>query len=98
MTRALELAEESGSIVARAQALHSAGTFHLERNEPERAVPLLEESRTLFAETGDAWMLGRTLNAPRVGRAAAERPGSRGALAPRCDPAAEAAGGPRRAV
>ena len=26
------------------------------------ALPLLEESRSLFAETGDAWMLGRTLN------------------------------------
>ena len=62
ITRALELAEESGSIVARAQALHSAGAFHLERGEPDQAVPLLEESRTLFAETGDAWMLGRTLN------------------------------------
>jgi class 3 adenylate cyclase/tetratricopeptide (TPR) repeat protein len=62
MKRALELAEESGSIVARAQALHSVGTFHLERREPDLALPFLEESRALFGEAGDAWMLGRTLN------------------------------------
>jgi class 3 adenylate cyclase/tetratricopeptide (TPR) repeat protein len=62
MSRVVELAEESGSIVARAQALHSVGTFHLERQESALALPPLEESRSLFAETGDAWMLGRTLN------------------------------------
>jgi class 3 adenylate cyclase/tetratricopeptide (TPR) repeat protein len=62
MARGLAAAEESGSIVARAHALNSLGTFHLERHEPEAALPPLEESRALFAEAGDAWMLGRTLN------------------------------------
>jgi tetratricopeptide (TPR) repeat protein len=63
LARELEVAEESGSIVARAHALNSAGVFHLDRHEPALALPLLEESRGLFAEVGDSWMLGRTLNA-----------------------------------
>jgi len=60
--RSLELAEESGSIVARAQSLNALGCLHLDRDEPALAEQLLDESRTLFAEVGDAWMLGRTLN------------------------------------
>ncbi len=60
--RALELAEESGSILARAQALHSLGLLRLDRGEWAAGEQLLEESRVLFAEVGDAWKLGRTLN------------------------------------
>ena len=60
--RSLALAEESGSIVARAQALNSLGCLHLDRDEPVLGEQLLEESRALFAEVGDAWMLGRTMN------------------------------------
>jgi len=60
--RSLEFAQESGSIVAQAQALHSLGTLHLERRETQLGEPNLEEARSLFAEVGDAWMLGRTLN------------------------------------
>jgi class 3 adenylate cyclase/tetratricopeptide (TPR) repeat protein len=62
LSRSLELARQSGSIVARAWALHSLGTLHLDRDENGLAGPLLEESRALFAEVGDAWMLGRTMN------------------------------------
>jgi predicted ATPase len=62
IVRGLELAQESGSIVARAKALHSLGTLHLQRHETDRAQTVLEESRTLFAEVGDSWMVGRTLN------------------------------------
>jgi class 3 adenylate cyclase/tetratricopeptide (TPR) repeat protein len=62
IVRGLELAQESGSIVARAKALHSLGTLRLQRHETDRAQSVLEESRTLFAEVGDSWMVGRTLN------------------------------------
>ena len=72
--RGLELAEESGSIVARAQALHSLGCLHLDRSEPVVGEQLLEEARMLFAEVGDAWM--RRAHAERAGlggRAAGRR-------------------------
>ena len=62
LQRALELSDESGSIVGKAQALHSLGLLHLHRNEPEAGEQRLEESKALFAEVGDAWMLGRTMN------------------------------------
>ena len=62
LRRGLELAEESGSIVARAQALHSLGSLRLERRETTIGKEQLEEAKTLYAEVGDAWMLGRTLN------------------------------------
>jgi tetratricopeptide (TPR) repeat protein len=60
--RALQLAEESGSIVAKAQALQSLGHLHVTRGEAVEGERLLEESRTLFAEIGDTWMQGRVLN------------------------------------
>ena len=63
VVRGLELAEESGSIVARANALNQLGCFRLDQNEPGKAEPLLEESRQLFTEVGDVWMLARVLNA-----------------------------------
>src|SRR5262245_33162476 len=60
--RGLELAGESGSIVARAEALHSLGLVKLDRSESVEGERLLEEARTLFSEVGGNWMLGRTLN------------------------------------
>jgi class 3 adenylate cyclase/tetratricopeptide (TPR) repeat protein len=62
LRRGLELAEESDSIVARAQALHSLGSLRLERRETAIGKEQLEEARALFAEVGDGWMVGRTLN------------------------------------
>jgi class 3 adenylate cyclase/tetratricopeptide (TPR) repeat protein len=62
LTRGLALAGESGSIVARAEALHSLGLVKLDRGESVEGERLLEEARTLFAEVGGHWMLGRTLN------------------------------------
>jgi predicted ATPase/class 3 adenylate cyclase len=60
--RALQLAEESGSIVAKAHALHSLGRLHVTRGEAVEGERLLDESRTLFAEIGDTWMQGRVMN------------------------------------
>jgi class 3 adenylate cyclase/tetratricopeptide (TPR) repeat protein len=62
LRRGLELAEESGSIVGKAQALHFLGLVSLDRGQPTPGEQLLEESRALFAEVGDAWMHGRTMN------------------------------------
>jgi tetratricopeptide (TPR) repeat protein len=62
LQRARDLAEESGSIVARAEALHSLGVLHLDRHEWSAGEQLFEEARVLFAEIGDAWKLGRTMN------------------------------------
>jgi predicted ATPase/class 3 adenylate cyclase len=60
--RALQLAEESGSIVAKAHALHSLGRLHVTGGEAVEGERLLDESRTLFAEIGDTWMQGRVMN------------------------------------
>jgi predicted ATPase/class 3 adenylate cyclase len=60
--RGLELAQESGSIVAQAHSLHLLGHLHLERRETDLGQPALEESKSLYAEVGDSWMLGRTHN------------------------------------
>jgi class 3 adenylate cyclase/tetratricopeptide (TPR) repeat protein len=59
--RALELAEQSGSIVARGHALASAGDFAIYRDDYEEAQRLLEEARPLFEEAGVASSLGRVL-------------------------------------
>jgi class 3 adenylate cyclase/ATP/maltotriose-dependent transcriptional regulator MalT len=59
--RALELAEESGSIVARGDALASAGDFAIYRDDFEEAQRKLEEARALYEETGVASALGRVL-------------------------------------
>jgi class 3 adenylate cyclase len=50
--RALELAEESGSIVARAQAAQAKGDFHRMRDENDEAEGWLTKSLDLFMETG----------------------------------------------
>jgi tetratricopeptide (TPR) repeat protein len=50
--RALELAEESGSIVARAQAAQVKGDFHGMRGEYEEAEEWLTKALELFTESG----------------------------------------------
>ena len=59
--RALELAEQSGSIVARAQALASSGDFAIYREDYEEARRQLEEARPLYEEAGVDSSLGRVL-------------------------------------
>jgi class 3 adenylate cyclase/tetratricopeptide (TPR) repeat protein len=59
--RACELAEESGSIVARAHALFVRGEFEALRFNLDEAEAAMEESRELFTEVGDAWALARGL-------------------------------------
>ena len=59
--RALELAERSASIVARAQALASAGDFAIYREDYDEAQRQLEEARPLYEEAGVASSLGRVL-------------------------------------
>jgi class 3 adenylate cyclase/ATP/maltotriose-dependent transcriptional regulator MalT len=59
--RALELAEQSASIVARAQALASAGDFAIYREDYDEAQRQLEEARPLYEEAGVASSLGRVL-------------------------------------
>ena len=59
--RALELAEQSGSIVARAQALASSGDFAIYREDYDEAQRQLEEARPLYEEAGVDSSLGRVL-------------------------------------
>jgi tetratricopeptide (TPR) repeat protein len=60
--RALQLADESGSLVAKAQALQSLGRLYLSRDEAVEGERLLEESRAMYAEVSDTWMQGRVMN------------------------------------
>ncbi len=62
VARSLELAEESGGIVARASALVSRGSLLILRGELDEAESVLEEARTLYSEAGAAWDVARTLN------------------------------------
>ena len=59
--RACELAEESGSIVARASALSSRARLLNMRGELDAADAAFEEARALFEEAGAAWALARSL-------------------------------------
>ena len=59
--RALELADQSGSIVARGHALASAGDFAIYREDYDEAQRQLEEARALYEEAGVASSLGRVL-------------------------------------
>src|ERR687888_1846649 len=61
VARALELAEESGSIVARGNALASAGDLAIYRDDFDEAQRKLEETRALYEEIGVASLLGRVL-------------------------------------
>jgi tetratricopeptide (TPR) repeat protein len=57
---ACDLAEQSGSILARAQAASSRGHLLSLRGEIEAGHTQLETARGLFEEVGDAWWLART--------------------------------------
>src|SRR3954451_16933282 len=59
--RALELAEQSGSIVARGRALASSGDFAIYREDYDEGQRQLEEARALYEEAGVASSLGRVL-------------------------------------
>jgi class 3 adenylate cyclase/ATP/maltotriose-dependent transcriptional regulator MalT len=61
LARATELADESGSIVARAFALSSSGELAIFRGQYSEAKAPLEEARALFEESGVAAALGRVL-------------------------------------
>jgi tetratricopeptide (TPR) repeat protein len=59
--RALELADQSGSIVARGHALASAGDFAIYREDYDEAKRQLEEAKALYEEAAVAGALGRVL-------------------------------------
>jgi class 3 adenylate cyclase/ATP/maltotriose-dependent transcriptional regulator MalT len=61
LARALELAEESGSIVARGYALAALGDSAIHGGEYAEAERQLEAARALFEESGVASALGRVL-------------------------------------
>jgi class 3 adenylate cyclase/tetratricopeptide (TPR) repeat protein len=61
LARSLELAEASGSIVARGYALAALGDFAIHTDEYAEAERQLEAARILFEEAGVASMLGRVL-------------------------------------
>jgi class 3 adenylate cyclase/tetratricopeptide (TPR) repeat protein len=59
--RATLLAEESGSIMARAHSLAEAGNIQTQMGDLDGAATSLEQARTLFTELGASMNLGRTL-------------------------------------
>ena len=61
-TEALQLAEESGGIVARGQALHTLANVAELRGRREEAIELYEQSIALFAEAGAVLDQARSLN------------------------------------
>jgi tetratricopeptide (TPR) repeat protein len=62
LRQALELAEQTGSMVGRGLAYRFMGVLQLERGELEEAEAALEESVALLGEADAAWSLGRALN------------------------------------
>jgi class 3 adenylate cyclase/tetratricopeptide (TPR) repeat protein len=64
--RALELAEESGSLKAKAFAFSESGELHAFYGRYEEAIAEYERARDLFAEVGAATHLARTMM--RIGR------------------------------
>ena len=69
--RALQLAERSGSIVARGHAIFSMGGQHVFRDDFDAAAEAFEEANRLFSEAGAAWMSARAVDA--IARVAARR-------------------------
>jgi predicted ATPase len=61
LERAVELAEESGSIVAKAKALGAWANLHQLKGELDEAEKLGEQARELLAEAGSAWWVARIL-------------------------------------
>jgi len=60
--RALELADESGSLLVRADALGAKGTLLRHRGELDEAEQLYEEALALLAESGGAVLQGKLTN------------------------------------
>ncbi len=60
--RAWELAQGSGSIVARAQALGSRGDLAAQRGRIDEAEAAFDEAAALFEEAGAAWPRARILS------------------------------------
>jgi class 3 adenylate cyclase/tetratricopeptide (TPR) repeat protein len=60
LDQALELAEESGSIVARAEAAYVKGDLHRIRDERDEAEAWLAKALDLFNEAGVAWGIAQT--------------------------------------
>jgi len=73
--RASELAEASGSILARAEAARARGELHRIRNEYDEAEEWLAKALDLFTETGSKWGIAHTSKV--LGRVA-ESVGDRG--------------------
>jgi class 3 adenylate cyclase/tetratricopeptide (TPR) repeat protein len=59
--RALELADESGSLTAKARALHSLAELHSFRGRHEEALAEYARARDLFAEVGSATNVARMM-------------------------------------
>lgn len=59
LERARELADESGSIMARAKALGSWANLHYLKGELDEAESVGEQARELLAEAGSAWWVAR---------------------------------------
>jgi tetratricopeptide (TPR) repeat protein len=66
LERAHALAEESGSLTAKAHAYSQSGELHILSGRPEEALADFERARDLFQEVGAASRLARTLL--RIGR------------------------------
>ncbi len=71
IARAQELAEESGSLTARAKAFMHAGELDAFRGRHEEAIAEFGRARDLFAEVGAATDIARTVM--RIGRLVARR-------------------------
>jgi class 3 adenylate cyclase/tetratricopeptide (TPR) repeat protein len=61
IARAQALAEESGSLSAKAHAFHQSGELHAWRDRDEEALSEYAKARELFAEVGAATYLAKTM-------------------------------------
>jgi tetratricopeptide (TPR) repeat protein len=71
IARALELAEASGSLTAKARAFTESGELHVFRGRHDEALADFGRARDLFAEVGAATNLARSIM--RIGRLVARR-------------------------
>jgi tetratricopeptide (TPR) repeat protein len=71
IAQAMELAEESGSLTAKARAFTESGELHAFRGRHEEALAEYGRARDLFAEVGAATNLARSIL--RIGRLVARR-------------------------
>jgi predicted ATPase/class 3 adenylate cyclase len=71
IARALELAEESGSLTVKARAFTESGELHAFRGRHEEALAEFGRARDLFAEVGAAANLARSIL--RIGRLVGKR-------------------------